>query len=82
MALIIAEEYTSCGACIEEYPNEAIREAYPIYVMGPDNCIECAGFSDEPQCVSVCLVGCIVPDPAQRESREELVPKKGRLHGA
>ncbi len=81
MALLIAEECTSCGACVEECPNEAIREEYPIYVIAPDKCTECVGFYDEPQCVAVCPVECIVPDPAHAESREELLAKKERLHG-
>jgi ferredoxin len=34
MALMITEECTSCGACVEECPNEAVREAYPIREEG------------------------------------------------
>ena len=79
---MIAEECTSSGPCVEECPNEAIPEEYPIYVIDPEKCTECVGFYDEPQCVSVCPVECIVPNSAHRVSREELLAKKERLRGA
>lgn len=81
MALIINEECTSCGACVDECPNEAISEGDEIYVINPDKCTECVGFFDEPQCVEVCPVEAIVSDPAHRESHDELLAKKKRIHG-
>ena len=80
MALMITDECTSCGACVEDCPNEAITEGELVYVVDAEKCTECAGFYDEPQCVSVCPVECIVPDPAHQESKEELLAKKTRLH--
>jgi len=80
MALIITEECTSCGACVEDCPNQAISEGDPVYVIDAEKCTECAGFFDEPQCVAVCPVECIVPDPAHQETKEELLAKKARLH--
>ena len=80
MALMITEECTSCAACVEDCPNEAISEGDPVYVVDPEKCTECAGFFDEPQCIAVCPIECIVPDPAHQESKEELLAKKARLH--
>ena len=64
MAYLITEECTSCGACVEDCPNQAISEGDLAYVIDPEKCTECVGFYDEPQCVSVCPVECVVPDPA------------------
>ncbi len=81
MALIINEDCIACDACVTECPNEAISEGDPIYVINPDLCTECVGFFDEPQCVEVCPVDSIVPDPAHVESHDELLQKKIRIHG-
>ena len=80
MALMITEECTSCGACVEDCPNLAISEGPDVYLIDPEKCTECVGFHDEPQCVAVCPVECIVPDPAHAEGREDLLAKKARLH--
>jgi ferredoxin len=82
MALVITEECTNCGACVEDCPNDAISEGDPVYVIDPDRCTECVGFHEEPQCVAVCPLECIVPDPAHPESLEELLAKKEHLHAA
>lgn len=81
MALIINDDCTACDACVEECPNDAISEGDPIYVIKTDLCTECIGFYDEPQCVEVCPVEAIVPDPDNEESEEELLEKKKRIHG-
>ncbi len=81
MALKITEECIACGVCVEECPNEAISEGDPIYSINPDLCTECVGFFDEPQCVEVCPVDCIVADPDHNESKDELLEKKKRIHG-
>jgi len=81
MALLINEECVNCGVCEPECPNEAITEGEDIYVIEPSKCTECVGHFDEPQCVSVCPVDCIVPDPENQESKEELQAKFDRLHG-
>ncbi len=80
MALIINDECTACGLCITECPNDAISEGDEIYVIDPDKCTECVGFYDEPQCVLVCPVDAIVPNPDYEETREELLEKKKRIH--
>ncbi|MBN2350641.1 MAG: YfhL family 4Fe-4S dicluster ferredoxin [Bacteroidales bacterium] len=81
MALIITDECTSCGICINECPNEAISEGNDKYVINPDLCTECVGFFNEPQCAIVCPMEAIVPDPEHKETKEELLEKKKRIHG-
>ncbi|MBN2612446.1 MAG: YfhL family 4Fe-4S dicluster ferredoxin [Bacteroidales bacterium] len=80
MAFIITDDCTSCGLCLPECPNNAISEGDP-YVINPDLCTECVGFFNEPQCVSVCPMEAIILDPAHKESKEELLEKKKRIHG-
>ena len=80
MALMVTDECTSCGACIEDCPNQAISEGDTVYIIDPEKCTECVGFNEEPQCVAVCPVECIVPDPAHAESKDDLLAKKARLH--
>ncbi len=81
MSLMINEDCINCGICITECPNEAISEGDTIYEINPDLCTECVGFYDEPQCVDVCPVEACVPDPDHKESKEELMEKKKRIHG-
>jgi ferredoxin len=66
---------------LPECPNEAISEGDPVYIINPDLCTECVGFYDEPQCVNVCPVEAVIPDPSHKESKEELLEKKKRMHG-
>ena len=51
-----------------------------IYYIVPNKCTECQGFHEEPQCAAVCPVDCCVPDEAYRETVDELMDKKSRLH--
>lgn len=60
MALAINEECINCGACEPECPTNAITEGEEIYIIDPDKCVECEGHYDEPQCIAVCPVECIV----------------------
>ena len=53
-----------------------------VYFIVPVKCTECIGFFDEPKCVSVCPVDCCVEDPDHRESQDELIARKERLHPA
>jgi len=82
MALYITEDCTACDVCVEECEtNEAIAEADPIYVIDPAKCTECVGIADEPMCVPVCPVECMLPDPNHKETKEELQAKFDKLHG-
>jgi len=60
MTMIILEECISCGACEPDCPVEAIHEGDTIYTIDAALCVDCKGYNDSPQCVSVCPVDCIV----------------------
>jgi len=81
MALMINDECAVCGACLDVCPNEAISEGDLFYVIDPDKCTECVGFYNEPQCIDVCPVDAIVPNPDYVETKEDLLEKKKRIHG-
>ena len=79
MSLMITDECIACDACREECPNEAIEEGDPIYLIDSDMCTECVGSFDEPQCIEVCPVDCIILDPDNQETMEELQFKFDQL---
>jgi ferredoxin len=66
---------------VEPCPNDAISVGAPMYIIDPAKCTECVGAHDEPQCVTVCPADCIVPDPDNAETREQLQAKYESLHG-
>lgn len=80
MALKITEECISCGACEPECPNQAISEGETTYIINPDKCSECVGAYESSRCVEVCPVDCCVPDPAHKETRDQLLEKWRKLH--
>jgi len=75
MALIINDECINCDVCEPECPNNAITQGDEIYIIDPAKCTECVGHYEESQCVAVCPVDAIVPDPNHVESKEELQQK-------
>jgi ferredoxin len=75
MALKITDECINCDVCEPECPNDAISMGPRFYVIAPSKCTECVGHFDEPQCRQICPVECILPDPAHRETREQLMQK-------
>ena len=75
MALLINDECVNCGVCEPECPNSAITEGDDIYDIDPAKCTECIGHYDEPQCIEVCPVDCIVKDPDHEESEDQLKTK-------
>jgi ferredoxin len=79
MALLITDECINCDVCEPECPNGAISMGEIIYVIEPTKCTECVGHFDQPQCVEVCPVDCIIPDPEVVESREQLEQKHRSL---
>ncbi len=80
MAYKINDECISCGACETECPNQAISEGETIYVIDPGKCTECVGSHESSRCVEVCPVDACELDPAQKESREQLLEKWKKLH--
>ena len=54
--------------------------AEDTYYITPNKCTECMGFHEEPQCAAVCPVDCCVPDPDMRETGEQLLAKKAKMH--
>lgn len=75
MALIITDECINCDVCEPECPNGAISQGEDIYKINANLCTECVGHYNEPQCVEVCPVDCIVADPDRVESKEQLQAK-------
>ena len=79
MAYKIDDNCIKCGACQGECPVGAISEGDTIYVIDPDLCTECVGAFEEPQCVKVCPLEIIIPNPFYAESHEKLLQKEKRL---
>ncbi|CAH9019161.1 YfhL family 4Fe-4S dicluster ferredoxin [Candidatus Nitrosacidococcus sp. I8] len=75
MALLITDECINCGVCEPECPNNAIFQGEEIYEIKANRCTECIGHFNVPQCVEICPVECIIPDPNYQETQEELESK-------
>ena len=71
----------NCDVCEPECPNGAISQGDEIYIIDPDLCTECVGHYDTSQCVEVCPVDCIIPDPNHEETKDELMEKYQRITG-
>lgn len=81
MSLLINDECINCDVCEPECPNEAITQGDEIYEINMDLCTECVGHYDEPQCIEVCPVDCILKDPEHPETEGELKLKYEKLTG-
>ena len=79
MSLLITDECINCDVCEPECPNSAIYQGDEIYEIDPALCTECVGHFDEPQCIEVCPVDCIIVDPDNAESKEQLQAKYEKL---
>ncbi|MCF6253825.1 MAG: YfhL family 4Fe-4S dicluster ferredoxin [Thiomicrorhabdus sp.] len=79
MALKIIKGCINCDMCEPECPNKAIYMGDKIYEINPDLCTECVGFYDEPTCISVCPLDCIITDPEREEDKETLYQKFEKL---
>jgi ferredoxin len=80
MAYKISQDCISCGACEPECPNAAIKEADSQFVINPEKCTECVGSYPASKCAEVCPVGAPQPDPAKKESKEQLLARWKTLH--
>jgi ferredoxin len=81
MSLKILDTCVNCDVCVPACPNQAISLGAEYYVIDPALCTECVGHHDEPQCMAVCPVECIIIDPDWVESRGQLELKYQRLTG-
>lgn len=81
MALLITDQCINCDVCEPECPNGAIAQGIQIYVIDPTRCTECVGHFDQPQCIEVCPVECILVDPERTESRATLLDRYFNLTG-
>ena len=81
MSLKIDDTCVNCDVCEPVCPNKAISMGPEIYVIDPALCTECVGHFDGPQCVGVCPVECIDPDPDFPETEPMLLAKLARLQG-
>lgn len=79
MALQINDLCIACDVCLAPCPNKAISVGEDIFYIDPDLCTECVGHHAVSQCVKVCPVRAIVPDPAHSESKDVLQAKFERL---
>ncbi|MCK5387491.1 MAG: YfhL family 4Fe-4S dicluster ferredoxin [Gammaproteobacteria bacterium] len=79
MSLLINDECINCDVCEPECPNGAITQGDEIYEIDPNLCTECVGHFDEPTCIDVCPVDCILVDPDNVESKETLQLKYEKL---
>ena len=75
MSLLINDECINCDVCEPECPNSAISQGDEIYEIDPNLCTECVGHFNEPQCIEVCPVDCILKDPDNPETEDELQAK-------
>ncbi len=79
MALFITDQCINCDVCEPECPNSAISPGAEIYEIEAGHCTECVGHFDQPQCIEVCPVECILVDPEHEETREQLMDKYQKL---
>jgi ferredoxin len=80
MAYKITDACICCAQCIQECPNQAITEGEKFAVIDPSKCTECVGFLPNQQCSTVCAVDAPAPDPAHKETREQLLARFQKLH--
>ena len=80
MAFQITEDCIICGACESECPNKAISEGDTTYKIDPEKCTECVGAYDISKCAEVCPVEACKPDPAHKETKDQLMAKYKKLH--
>ena len=56
MAYKITSVCTSCGRCVPVCPVGAISEGESYYVIDPELCVDCVGYSEDPLCLLICSV--------------------------
>lgn len=76
----LSGKYTLWDGRVVDADEKQTPLSMDVYYIVTDKCTECVGFHDEPQCAAVCPVDCCVDDEDHRETKEELLKKKERLH--
>lgn len=66
--------------CEPECPNMAITYREIIYEIDSTLCTECIGHYEEPTCIKVCPIDCIIVDPKHLESEEQLMERFVLIH--
>lgn len=56
MALKILDDCTSCAACEDECPTDAITRGVEIFEIDPALCTVCEGEYTTPKCMELCPV--------------------------
>lgn len=75
MSLLITDDCINCDICEPECPNDAIFQGEEYYEIDPDKCTECVGHFEESQCTKVCPIRCIIKDPDNVETEDQLYDK-------
>lgn len=53
---INASECTSCAACADDCPNDAISEGDEAYEVNAELCTDCKGHYETRHCIEVCPI--------------------------
>ena len=77
---LVKGSYVQMDGTVTEASKRHTPVSVDVYYIVPDKCTECQGFHEEPQCASVCPVDVCIPDEMYRETVDELLAKKEKLH--
>ncbi len=80
MATRIEEACINCGACEDECPNGAISKGEETFIIDPELCSECVGFSSEQMCAAACPPDVCNQDPGRIESEQALFARAQKIH--
>ena len=58
----------------------AITYGELIYEIDPALCTECIGHYEEPTCIKVCPIDCIIVDPKHLELEDQLMERFVLIH--
>lgn len=76
----VKEDFTLMDGSVIAASKKNTPVADDTYYITPDKCTECQGFHEEPQCAAVCPVDCCIPDEMYRETVDQLLAKKSKMH--
>jgi ferredoxin len=76
---MITDACINCDVCEPECPNDAIYQGVEIFEIDAKRCTECVGHYEQPQCVEVCPVDCIILNPEVVENKDQLLAKYSAL---